>query len=330
VGVNILVVYTNLPYHIIINISMFSYLFSKNPAKYWLQTLVLLAIIMFCVLLYKRQNLSPYYEGFVQDKRFVMKQGADIYDQFYVDIYDRLMTPQTQCAFETLKIVEMTEPSAKHSTFLDIGSGTGHLAHSLHMRGYSVFGIDNAQVMVDHSLQQFPELNIKCGNASEPTSYDQGSFTHILCTGMTLYHFQNKIQLLQNCFFWLMPGGYLVIHMVDPHKFDTIVPGGKPPLLSSPQTYSKTRITDTIIDFIDFEYKASYRFDQANRATFQETFTDEMSKNVRQNEITLYMEDIRTCLNMATQVGFTVKGMANMKECCGDEHQFLYILERTQ
>jgi len=310
------------------------YLFTSNPAKYWLQTLVVLALCMILVLLYKRQNLAPYYEGFTQNSRFVLKQNADIYDDFYVDIYDRLMLPDQRCAFETAKIVEMTHPSKQHSVFLDVGSGTGHLIKQLHDRGYTVYGIDQSPTMVDRVNERVPDAHVKCGNAMEPMVYERNSFTHVLCTGLTIYHFPNKFDFLRNCYFWLMPGGYLVIHLVDRDRFDTIVPGGKPPLLKSPQKYAKHRITDTIIDFVDFEYKASYKFDEAGgrdqrRVTFLETFTDDLTKNVRQNETTLYMEDVRTILQMASQCGFLVQGMATMEEC-GDEYQYLYILERPQ
>lgn len=309
-------------------------LFTSNPAKYWLQTLAFLALCMVLVLLYKRQNLAPYYEGFTQNSRFVLKQQADIYDEFYVDIYDRLMLPNQRCEYEVSKIIEMTQPSKKHSVFLDIGCGTGHGLRQLQSRGYTVYGLDQSPTMVNYAMERNPDVPVRCGDAMEPMIYERNSFTHIMCTGLTIYHFPNKFDFLRNCYFWLLPGGYLVIHLVDRDRFDTIVPGGKPPLLQSPQKYAKQRITDTIIDFVDFEYKASYKFDETDtagqrRVTFLETFTDDLTKNVRQNETVFYMEDVQTILRMASMCGFLVQGKAVMKEC-GDEFQYLYILERPQ
>ena len=40
--------------------------------------------------------------------------------------------------------------------------------------------------------------------------------------------------------------------LVDRDRFDPILPGGKPTAMSNPQRYSISRITDTMIDFIDF------------------------------------------------------------------------------
>ena len=304
---------------------------SKDPNKQWLVILIILAIIMFCILMYKRQNLAPYYEGFSQDNRFVRKENGDIYDDFYVEIYDQLMQPNKRTDFEIDKMIEMTQPSQKNSVFLDVGSGTGHLVSKLQRRGYSAIGIDKSPAMVAICEKQFPDVQVKLGDATnDPMLFDRGTFTHILCTGMTIYQFSNKMEFLQNCYFWLMPGGYLILNLVDRDRFDTIIPGGKPPLFNSPQQYANKRITDTVIDFIDFEYKGSYGFSGNGITTLKETFTDTLTKNVRQNEMTLYMEKMDEILRMATLSGFLVQGQVSMQVCTGDECQYLCILERPQ
>ena len=305
---------------------------TRDPNKQWLLLLIVLGIILFLILLYKRQNLTPYYEGFSQDSRFTMKRDLDVYDDLYVEIYDRLMLPNKRCNFEADKIIAMTQPSKKHSVFLDVGSGTGHLAGQLQKQGYSVFGIDKSPAMVAKSEKSFPDVQVKCGDATnEPMLYERGTFTHILCMGMTIYQFSNKMDFFRNCYFWLMSGGYLVLNLVDLDKFDTIIPGGKPPVFKSPQQYAKKRITDTIIDFLDFEYKGSYDFSNTgNSIILKETFTDTLTKNVRQNEMTLHMEKMDQIMKMATYCGFIAQGQANMQECTGDEYQYICILERPQ
>ena len=305
---------------------------TKNPNKQWLLLLIILGIILFCILLFKRQNLAPYFEGFSQNSRFVMKQNADIYDDLYVEIYDRLMQPEKRCDFELDQIIQMTQPSENNSVFLDVGSGTGHLVNNLQKRGYSVYGIDKSPVMVSHSTKHHPDIDVKCGDATnEPMLYDRGTFTHILCVGMTVYQFSNKMEFFRNSYYWLMPGGYLVLNLVDRDEFDTIIPGGRPPLLNSPQQYANKRITDTIIDFIDFEYKGSYKIaENGSNIMLKETFTDALTKNVRQNEMTLYMENLDDILKMASYCGFLMQGQVNMYDCTGDKHQYLYILERPQ
>lgn len=307
--------------------------FSTHPDKYWFQTLIILGIAMLVVLWYKRQDLSRYYEGFQQDANYVLKQDSDSYDPFYVEIYDQLMLPDKRCMFETDKIISMTQPTQNNSVFLDIGVGTGHLAKQLLDRGFRVYGVDKSAAMIDHVEEKCPNAQLICGDAKDSMLYDAGAFTHITCLGMTIYQFDDKIDFFQNCYFWLKPGGYLIVHLVDPARFDPIIPGGKPPLLDSPQQYARSRITDTIIDFIDFKYKAQYNFSDLQskkQVQFKETFTDELTKNVRQNEITLYMESMDTLLKLASRCGFIVQGQVTLSQCTGDENQFLVIFERPQ
>ena len=126
----------------------------------------------------------------------------------------------------------------------------------------------------------------------------------------------------------MKPGGYLILHLVEPSKFDATIPAGKS-YISNPQNYSKLRITDTYIDFIDFNYRSKYDFKNDNTVVVKETFTDAATNNIRQNELTLFMEHIENILKTAKMNGFVVQGKGDMKSMNGDENQFLYILERT-
>lgn len=309
-----------------------SILGSRDPRKYWFHALIVLGVFLLIVMFYNRQDLSPYYEGFTQDPQFVLKQGTNIYDDFYAKIYDRLMLTDKRVDFEIDQIIEMTQPSVKTSTFLDIGSGTGDLVARLQNRGYHAFGIDKSEKMIQQAeAKHGDKIQVKCADAHEPMLYEKGTFTHVLCMGLTIYHFQDKRVFFKNCYNWLMPGGYLVVHLVDRNRFDTIIPAGKPPLLDAPQKYADKRITDTIIDFIDFTYKAAFQFDDSKKTvTLKETFTDGVSKKVRQNELVLYMDDMDAIMKIAAYCGFLVKGQVSMKNYNHDEHQYIVVFERPQ
>ena len=79
--------------------------FSANPKNEWFQIMFGLAILTLLVLWFKRFDLSPYYEGFVQDKPYVFKENNDIYDEFYTEIYDRLMNVEKTCNYELNKMI---------------------------------------------------------------------------------------------------------------------------------------------------------------------------------------------------------------------------------
>ena len=297
--------------------------------KSWLQYLIILAIVMIFVLWFKRQDLSKYYEGFDQDTPYFFKHGDQIYDDFYIEIYDKLMMPEERCPFEMKKIVEMTHPSVEHSSILDIGTGTGELATVLSKAGYHTFALDKSKSMIKRVNKKCSNVQTKCGNAQDSVIYDKGSFSHIIATGFMVYMVDCPDTFLRNCYYWLKSGGYLVLHVVDRDNFDTIVPAGVPRLLKNPQDYAKERIVKTGIDFIDFKYDSKYDFSKVNDdvVVFTETFTDELSKNVRQQETTLNMKTKNAIVNLAKRAGFIVKGEVAYEH---DKHQYLMILERPQ
>ena len=298
----------------------------------WIKTLLFLSVLLLLLHLNKKLDRTPYHEGFTQNEKFVTKHQCDVYDDFYATIYDQLNDTKTRVDKEVNKIIEMTQPSKKHTAFLDVGSGTGYTMKFLQNKGYQVYGIEKSAAMVEFSQQKHPDLDVKCGDILEPMAYDRGTFTHVLCTYFTIYQFQDKVAFFRNCYYWLKPGGFLILHLVDRDRFDPILPGGKPTAMSNPQRYSISRITDTMIDFIDFKYRASYDFSSKNKnqVVFTEKFTDDLTSNVRQNEQTLYMETVENILYTAQYCGFIPHGKSDLSSLNGDPHQYIYILERAQ
>jgi hypothetical protein len=72
---------------------------------------------------------------------------------------------------------------------------------------------------------------------------------------------------------WLMPGGYLIVHLVDRETFDPILPPGNPLYIVSPQKYAKERITKTKVNFNQFVYNADFKLNEgSNIAIFDEKF----------------------------------------------------------
>jgi SAM-dependent methyltransferase len=304
-----------------------SIVFAKTTNKMWLRLLIILAIVLLAVMYFRKYSESVTKEGFTQQERFVLKSGDAKYDTMYAELYDDLMLPQDRMDEEVSAIVEMTQPSADKSVFLDVGSGTGHLVNCLQQKGYQIYGIEKSPAMVSKCEKSFPNADVKCGNVADPMSFEHNTFSHILCTHYTIYHFENKKTFFHNCYSWLIPYGYLVLHLVDKDHFDTIVPAGKPEI-DGVRDYLEKRITSTGIDFGDYYYKANYDFSLSNttEVVFKESFTNKSNGVVRQNEETLYMDSIDTVLKVAQQCGFVLKGKS---EYSGDKYQYLYVLERV-
>jgi len=292
----------------------------------WLNILISLSIIILIIHFFRLFNTKPYYEGFHQNAPFVLKRDNQIYDSFYAMVYDDLYKTETRSDYEYKKIIEMTHPSKK-SEFLDVGSGTGHLVNNLNNAGFHAIGIDKSKAMINYSEKKFPDIDTKCGDVIDSMNYDKGVFTHITCMNFTIYHLEDKLTFFKNCYYWLIPNGYLIMHLVNRDKYNPIVPAANPPLLDNPQKYSNVRIKDSKINFIDFEYQNSHDFktDNDKRVIIKETFTDASTKNIRQNELTLYMENIDEIVNIAKKCGFIPHAQIKL---LNDEHQYIYIFER--
>jgi len=272
-------------------------------------------------------NKNGIQEGFKQTSEFIVKKGSEIYDDFYVKIYDDLVYNQIKNDFEIGTIVETTQPD-EASIILDVGSGTGHHVKEFTDKGFNAQGIDISPSMIAKANKNYPDLDYQNADALKPMTFAPNSFTHITCLYFTIYYIQNKRKFIQNCFNWLMPGGYLVLHLVDKDKFDPILPVGDPFSIVSPQTYSNKRITSTVVKFDQFDYKSNFEiFPNDTKARMSETFKDNTNGTIRKNEHNFYMPTQKEILSMAKDQGFILLSKIDMIKCQYSE-QYLYVLQK--
>jgi len=292
----------------------------------WFILLFILSIFVLVFHFFKQFQVNTKYEGFTQTSPFSLKLNNDIYDSYYAEIYDDIYKPELRVAYEYKSIIDMTHPTPENSVFLDVGSGTGTLVNKLTENGYQAYGIDASQAMVDISQRKFPKIETKCGSTQDSMVYNKNTFTHITCVDFTVYHMLDKMSFFRNCYQWLMPNGYLVVHLVDKYKYNPIVPVANPILFDNPQKYVNQRITDSAVDFIGFQYKNSCNFkNDGSEVVVKETFKDSNSGNIRQNELTLFMDELKNIVFMIQRCGFIAHGMVQMKN---DEHQYIYVFEK--
>jgi SAM-dependent methyltransferase len=263
-------------------------------------------------------------EGFEQIDKFLFKTGPDIYDDFYADIYDYLVFNSQKDYYEVGQIVNKTTP-ASESVILDVGCGTGHHVAEFVSNGYRAQGIDISPSMIDQAKKNFPDYNFDVADALNTSEFAPNTFTHITCMYFTVYYFQDKMQFFENCMKWLMPGGYMILHLVDRDNFDPILPPGNPLLYVSPQKYAEKRITTTKVKFDDFSYSADFDLNSKNNiAKFTEKFKNDADGKVRKNEHIMYMPTIDVIVNQAQQVGFILDSEIDLIDC-QYEYQYLYV-----
>ena len=269
-------------------------------------------------------------EGFIDEgKKFITHSGMDIYDDYYANIYDQLVLSEYKNTYEISEIINITEPNTR-SKILDIGSGTGHHVGELSKKNISVIGIDNSESMINASKENYPDCDFKKLDALSSMIFSANSFTHVLCLYFTIYYFKDKKVLFENSFNWLMPGGHLVVHLVDREKFDPILPAANNLHIVNPQDHAKERITNSTVIFDNFKYKANFNYQPSkNISTFLETFQNNDGGKIRQNEHTLYMPTQKEILAIAKSVGFILSSKIDLA-VTQYEHQYLYVLQKPE
>jgi SAM-dependent methyltransferase len=315
----------------------------------YLVVLTILTCFFILVIIRKyviQQGGGKHAESFIQEPPFIIKRNENTYDEFTSKVYDLIFHPEKDSNYVVKNVFKLTEPATSFTKILDIGCGTGELLNSLNNDGFdNVFGLEKSVSMAHECLEKYPYLKLKLGDAAQDTMlYDKSTFTHIFCIGMTIYEVKDKIAFFRNCYFWLKPNSFLILHLVNRDKFSAVIPCESKPLLLMKSkinndnnksigiianNYTNERIVNTAVDFEKFKYTSSYDFSKKEIVTFTETFLDVASSKIRKNERELYMpNEMENILYDAQYCGFIVTSQTSYSSFNGDENQFLFILER--
>ena len=293
----------------------------------WIRLFIFLGVL-FLILNYINYN-HPFPEGFTQMEKFKIMKNDNLYDDFYCSIYDDLVLDAGKNEYEVRELTHILKP-AKNKTLVDMGCGKGHHVNLFKKKGFNASGLDNSQSMVEKAKKKYPDLEFKKGDALNSMNYKPSSIDVISCLYFTMYYIKDKKTFIDNCYNWLKPGGHFVLHLVNRDKFDPIINSADPLHIVSAQKYAKKRITNSLVKFKDFQYKANFEFDKPNdKAEFVETFKDDSSGNVRKNIHTLHMETQKKILAMAKQTGFILKGKIDLVKAMY-EYQYIYILYKPE
>ena len=281
----------------------------------------------------KMKNEEDDVEGFTQLEPFVLKRNSDCYDDFYANVFDEIHNSAKFASWELTQVLKMTYPETNNSVFLDISSRTGDRVKELVDGGYKAYGLESSQSLISRCGNKYPDLEIQVGKYNESLLFEKHTFTHILCCDFAIYEMNDKPTFFGNCFHWLQNNGYLVLHLVERSCFNAISPRDEDDIKWVPFIpEDKKQIREVTADYEDFKFVKSFHFpvnlNETNIVLLRETFTDKLTKHVRQNEFTYQMEEIKEILSMAKKAGFIFHAKASMKKCNGDPHQYLYILEK--
>lgn len=272
-------------------------------------------------------------EGFEEKTKIIKKQGNEIFDKFYCNIYDDLVLCKEKNVFEINTLFEKLQCNNK-SQILDIGSGTGHHVDLISKKCKNIIGVDKSVSMVKKAKINFNELNFQEGDILNTMIFNDNTFTHMTCLYFTIYYIKDKSKFFQNCFYWLKPGGILLLHLVNVNKFDPIIPPSNPIIGVSPQDYMDDRITKSEVIFDKLNYKSDFIIDKnvninnqlrEPNCIFKEKIKFNDKKLVRINEHKLFMNSRKYIVNLAQNVGFSVLSIQHM-ENIQYNYNYLYTL----
>jgi hypothetical protein len=266
-------------------------------------------------------------EGFSQNNNYIYKKNESCYDDFYLEMYDTIYNHYITIPEEMESIIKNTQINEK-SRILILNPITGIMVNEFQKYNYNCSGLDNIRNNVKYSKTLYPNIYVEHGNLLDPLIVNDNSLSHIILSNYNLYKYQDKYSLFKNCNYWLNSNGYFIVHLIDPDQFDTIIPVAKPCIYNNVQKAIHNRIKKCKVDFLGFNYKSEYIFNDDNNLILKETFVDKKTNHTRQQEKIFFLESINKIEEIAKKSGFLLHSKINMKEINGDSNQFLYFFEK--
>lgn len=286
--------------------------------------LITLIIVMYYISLWDRGR-----EGFEDGKTDTV---ADFYDEVYADVYNALWhSSKTVNEFEQVTIQEALLAGKQKNSLkiLDIACGTGFHSCFFKKLGVEYTGIDLSEAMLAQARKACPNQQFQKGDVTVATTFGQKSFSSGLLLGFAIYELNPKI-VLDNAFSWIEPGGSLLVHLVEPDKFDPLLDLASPFAAFSLQKYSYERQTKSEIYFDQFKYSGEFhkKLNEPD-ATFKEMFTyyNPTTAKYREQVHKWYMPSLEEMIEIIKSAGFRVSEKIDLVSV-GKEYQYLFLLTK--
>jgi SAM-dependent methyltransferase len=264
------------------------------------------------------------------DSDILVLGNDNIYDEFYAKVYDVIVDGKTRQDAEvnlTLTWARSFRPENGMIEVLDIGCGTGGAVDVFRTIGVKkVVGLDASEAMVAAARKHHPKGDYRVGEVEQIGQFAAGEFNLATLYYFTYYYLRDTEMMFKNLFYWLQPGGCLVIHLVNREKFDPILEAASPFVAFSVQKYSKERVTTSKVSFDKFDYEANFSL-EGESAEFREQFLFKTNKKKRRHVHKLRMTRMEEIIQKAESNGFVYKQFIDLT-AIGYEYQYLFCFVR--
>ena len=268
-------------------------------------------------------------EGFITKKKYLRQTPLEIYDKFYVKLYDKLFGSSMRVEYEFIstesKYIKTWAPDTIY--ILDVGCGTGHILRIAKRNKLSVDGMDNSNAMLQLAATAAPGTRLINGDMNDISNYAEGKYSHIYCMFFTIYYSPNISNLFKNFNWALKQEGMIFLHVVDRDKFDPVLESATRLIpFYDPQRYAKIRKTDTSISFNNLKYKSTWDFTNKNDVQFRENFILNDGR-ILQNIHHFNMPSEKMILKMANNNGFRLVKIIDMS-VSNHRHNYIYCFKK--
>ena len=289
---------------------------------------MIIAFLIF--LLYSVTTWISSIEHFENEEGITYESPEEIYDDEYASIYNLLWHSNEKLMFEQvsmqdLALADWPKDSVK---VVDLCSGTAPHACWFKNLGVDYVGVDLSDAMIQKARKECPGSTFKKGDISQVQLFPQKSVSHCLLLNFSIYQFDNPKVISDNAYQWIQPGGFFIVHLVDPDKYDPLHDLATPFAAFSLQKYSLDRQTDSNIYFDKFKYNGKLvKKKDEDTAVYDETFiyfdkADNDGKKYRENKHHWSMPSKERMIDIIKTSGFQFVEAVPMLNV-GKEYQYI-------
>lgn len=294
-----------------------------NPKAF--MVMAILVLLLYGVVLY-----GSSVEHFENEDGVTYENIEDIYDTTYASIYNLLWHSNEKVKFEEVSIqdISLADWNTTDVKVIDMCCGTAPHACWFKNLGVGYTGVDISEAMLDEARKACPSAKFIKDDVTKVQLFPQKSSSHCLLLNFSIYQFDNPKVLSDNAYQWLQPGGYFIVHLVDPDKFDPVLDLASPFAAFSLQKYSLDRKIDSNIYFDKFKYLGKFNKTKDDDNTeYDEIFTyydksDNGGKKYRENKHRWNMPSKERMMNIIQTSGFRLVETVHMLNA-GKEYQYL-------
>ena len=247
-------------------------------------------------------------------------------DREYAKIYDYVFNEKEMYSLESKKIhnfIFNLKKRFKNVKILDAGTGTGKYYKFLSQK-YKMVGVDRSKYILERFRIRNPIGTFLMKDLKDDKAFKSESFSHILCLNETLYHNKKKNwnTIFSNFYYWLKPGGFLIIHIYDNKLLDPT------PRNWTMIKYDKENVKHAITNFPKFVHNAWWNKESSSVFTYNEIFTFS-EKNKKYCKHKFYIPDKDKIIKTIVDNYFKLVEIKSLSDIEIEDHE-IYFFEKIR